>query len=149
MIPNLGRTGSAMTTTPVTAVSQSPGETSPRLEYDITFFSRGVVKIYVFVSPTHNFHNTQGLRYAISMDENPPQIVNIHENFDMQDWEEAVRRNIIETVSVHMVNEPGQHVLKFWKVDSGIVLQKIVVDTGGLQPSYLGPPESQISTIDP
>jgi hypothetical protein len=27
-------------------------------------------------------------------------------------------------------------------IDQGVVLQKIVVNSGGLKPSYLGPPES-------
>jgi hypothetical protein len=40
------------------------------------------------------------------------------------------------------VNRPGDHVLKFWFVDPGVVLQKLVIDVGGERPSYLGPPES-------
>jgi hypothetical protein len=30
-------------------------------------------------------------------------------------------------------------------VDAGVVLDKLVVDCGGLTPSYLGPPESRAS----
>jgi len=36
----------------------------------------------------------------------------------------------------------GQHVLKFRMIDPGIILQKIVIETGEIKPSYLGPPES-------
>jgi hypothetical protein len=35
----------------------------------------------------------------------------------------------------------GYHTLKFWPLDNGIVLQKIVIDWGGVRKSYLGPPE--------
>jgi len=32
--------------------------------------------------------------------------------------------------------------LKFWMVDPGVVLDKLVIDAGGAHPSELGPPES-------
>jgi hypothetical protein len=37
---------------------------------------------------------------------------------------------------------PGAHVLKIWMITPGVVLQRIVIDAGGVRESYLGPPES-------
>jgi hypothetical protein len=141
-IPDLGRTLSGITPVPVTAESQYPGGSSPHLEYRMYLFSDGEVKVNVYMSPTLNFHSNQGLRYAVSFDNEQPQIINIHKDRTFQDWEESVRNNITVGISVHTIPEPGRHVLKFWMVDPGIVLQKIVVETGGMGPSYLGPPES-------
>ncbi|MCK4295614.1 MAG: glycosyl hydrolase 115 family protein [Candidatus Marinimicrobia bacterium] len=141
-IPDLGRTESAMTAFPVTVPAQTPAGDSPRLEYQVYLFSNGDIKVKAYLSPTLNFHNNRGLRYGISFDNETPQIINIHKEKTFQDWEESVKNNITVAVSTHLIKEPGKHVLKFWAVDPGIVLQKLVVDTGNLKPSYLGPPES-------
>ncbi len=141
-IPGLGRTLSGMTPAPVTAESQTLGGDSPRLEYRLHLSKSGPVKVQAVVAPTLNFHNDQGRRYAVSFDDQPPQVVNIHAGENLQVWEKWVSDNAIVTTSEHQLDRPGEHVLKFWMVDPGIVLEKLVVDTGGLKPSYLGPPES-------
>ncbi|MBC3538820.1 glycosyl hydrolase 115 family protein [Rufibacter sediminis] len=147
LIPDLGRTGSAMTTLPVTASSQTPGGNSPHLEYKMYLQQEGEVSVQVFLSPTLNFHNTQGLRYAISFDDEAPQIINIHQDKSDREWNKNAGNNLNLTISKHQLKKAGEHVLKFWMVDSGIVLQKIVVDAGGLKPSYLGPPESTFQPV--
>ncbi|UCH13795.1 MAG: glycosyl hydrolase 115 family protein [Bacteroidales bacterium] len=144
-IPDLGRTLSGMTPVPVTAENQIPGGNSPRLEYQIQLIKSGEVKVKAYLSPTLNFHNDEGLCYAVSIDDEQPQIINIHKDRTFQDWEESVRNNITIGVSSHNITEPGKHVLKYWMVDPGIVLQKLVVETDQVRPSYLGPPESYYS----
>ncbi|MFH0990249.1 MAG: glycosyl hydrolase 115 family protein [bacterium] len=141
-IPDLGRTGSSMTPFPVTVPAQMPEGDSPRLEYSVHLFSKGEVTVKAYLSPTLNFHNNQGLRYGISFDAERPQIVNMHSKKTFQDWEESVRNNVTVEASKHTFNEPGGHVLKFWAVDPGVVLQKIVIETDSVRSSYLGPPES-------
>ena len=36
----------------------------------------------------------------------------------------------------------GPHKLEIWMVDPGLVIDKIIINTGGVKKSYLGPPES-------
>lgn len=115
-------------------------------------WNSGEVTVHAYLSPTLNFHATEGLRYAISIDDAPPQIVNIHWDASLKGpwkaadgvtpWEKSVANSINLTATTHAISAPGDHVLKYWMVDAGVVLQKLVVDTGGMKQSYLGPPES-------
>ncbi|UPL51019.1 glycosyl hydrolase 115 family protein [Hymenobacter sublimis] len=145
-IPDLGRTLSGVTTFPATAPAQNPTASSPCLEYRVRLTSPGPVTVHAYLAPTLDFTNSQGLRYAVSFDDEAPQIINLHTGLVADNgnrpWERAVAENIIIKTSVHTLAAPGEHVLRFWRVDPGVVLEKLVVDMGGLKPSYLGPPES-------
>jgi hypothetical protein len=140
-IPNLGLRGSAVEAFPVTAPTQQPGR-GPRLEFPIYLRSTGDVDVQTILSPTLDFRNRGGMRYAISIDESAPVTVNVNGLVSAEDWSKAVADNRwVRTARLH-VDRPGSHVVKLWLVDPGLVFQRIQVVRGRLPPSYLGPPES-------
>ncbi|MCW8849895.1 MAG: hypothetical protein OQJ81_07945, partial [Melioribacteraceae bacterium] len=148
VIPNLGRTYSSVIAEPANASSQALSKSTPHLEYVFTVFNEGDLKIESYLSPTLNYQKNEGLKFAISIDDNEPQIVNMHEGEYQPDWEypawwnNSVLDHIKKKKSAHGQVKPGKHTLKVWMVDPGVVFQKFVLDIGGIRPSYLGPPES-------
>jgi hypothetical protein len=61
-----------------------------------------------------------------------------------ENWEDG-NPNISLNLQQNTRFQPGKHTLRFRVLEPGIVLEKILINTGGLQPSYLGAPESEIS----
>lgn len=148
VLPDHGRTGDAITSFPVTSTNQKPGGNSPHVQYDFYTYSKGDFKIQAYFSPTLNFHGSEnGLQYAVSVDDETPQIISINsedKNSITGIWNKWVADNIIIKVSTHKISKPGKHTVKYWMVNPGVVLQKIVLDFGGVKPSYLGPPETRM-----
>jgi len=142
LISGYGRTLSGMMPSPVTAKRQEPGGNSPRLEYEVNLIDTGVVNVEAYISPTIDFTNSSGLHYAISIDHEQPQIININADKSVAAWSRDVSDNIKILVSKHHISAPGRHILKYWMVDPAVALQKIVINAGGEKQSYLGPPES-------
>jgi hypothetical protein len=105
------------------------------------------VEVEAIIDPTLKFVQGRGLRYALSFDDQPPQIVTaVPADYTAldgnHDWETTVTDSVRKVKTSLTVSKAGYHTLKFWMVDPGVVLQKLVVNLGGVQPSYLGPPES-------
>ncbi|OKI27862.1 glycosyl hydrolase [Saccharothrix sp. CB00851] len=145
-IPDLGRTGDGVQAFPVTVPSRAPD--GPRLEYELTLRSAGPVTVWAYLSPRNPVLPGPGLRYAVSFDDQPPRVVDITAATGADDttmnrqWERNTSDNVNKTATGHHL-DAGVHTLKFWLVDFTVVVQKLVVDAGGLRSSYLGPPESR------
>jgi Glycosyl hydrolase family 115/Gylcosyl hydrolase family 115 C-terminal domain len=141
-IPDFGRTLSGVEAFPVTAPPQTPGVHRPRLDYQVYLFDTGTVTVRAYFSPILAF-NRQAIHYAISFDDEPPAIIDLTTGNETAGiWDKMVADNIQISISNHFIHKTGMHTLKYWFVDPGPVLQRILVDQGGALPSYLGPPES-------
>ncbi len=141
-IDDLGRTLSSVSVFPVTAESVTPTRDSPRLEYKVYLFDPRTVEVEAILAPTLNFVPGRGLRYAISFDDEAPQVIETLAQNSVEAWGTSVKDSVRKVPSTHLLAKSGYHTLKFWMVDPGVVLQKLVVNLGGVKPSYLGPPES-------
>jgi hypothetical protein len=131
-----------MTIFPVRAQSVMPPAGSPCLEYRMYLFHAGQLDVEAILAPTLAFVPGRGLRYAISFDDEPPQIVDSLAQDSPANWALSVSDSVRKVISTHNLASAGYHTLKVWMVDPGVVLQKLVVNLGGVKPSYLGPPES-------
>lgn len=141
VIPQIGKTLSGVTTFPPTHYDLVPGQSSPVVEYDFYTFRDGNFEITTYLSPSLQFNTSKGLKFAISLNDEEPQVINIHENYN---WGLVVAENGFKIKSVHAATKRGLQTLKIYGIDPSIVIQKIVVNTSGepLPYSYLGPPES-------
>jgi hypothetical protein len=141
-LDDFGRTLSAMSVFPVDSASKEAGTAAPSLEYRMYLFDRGKAEVNAILGPTQNFVPGRGLRFAMAFDDQAPQVIDTLEHNTQRDWEATVRDSVRYVTASLPVGQPGYHTLKVWMVDPGIVLEKVVVDMGGMKPSYLGPPES-------
>lgn len=136
-IPNLGRTLSAVTTSLCTVTPDN----GMYLEYDFETEYMGEASVLVRFSSTLNFNNNKGLRYAVSLDGGEEQVVNINGDYrgDLGKWQ---AEHIIDTQTSHSLTKKGKHTLRIRPLDPALVLQKIMIDFGGLKSSFLGAPET-------
>ncbi len=148
VIPGFGRTLSGVTVFPTTFPLVEPEVDNPRLEYNVYLYNAGTVKVDVYIAPSLNIYDDEGMKYAVSFDDGEPKIYNIHEFDTIPDWKypaywnNSVTDNIRILTTELNVEEPGEHILKIWMVTPGVVVEKIVARTEEIGNSYLGPPES-------
>lgn len=141
VIPDFGKTKSGITTFPQNVYPKK--DENIFLEYEINFESKGEMNVQLWLAPTLNFNSNKGLKYEISFDGNESQIINFNGHYkgELGKWQ---AEHMIKSATKHSILNSGKHTLRIRVLDPGIVLQKILIDCGGLKPSYLGAPESDI-----
>lgn len=126
----------------------------PCAEYDFYAFDAGSVDVYTYVLPTFPLHADRDFRigentntdtkYSVQIDDEALATPSSSHVEYAQVWFESVLRNCAVNKSTLHIDKPGRHTLRIRVGDPGIVLQKIVLDFGGMKRSYLGPQSTLI-----
>nr|OQO30744.1 hypothetical protein B0A51_02440 [Rachicladosporium sp. CCFEE 5018] len=154
IIPGLSRTLSGLTLFPVTAPSLDL-TTAPALTYNLYTFSPitsvpgHVLNITLVATTSLNTDPNRPLRYALQLDSQPVQTVKYiidqpagNLPIGWAGLRGSVASNAWYSNSNVTYTGPGEHVLKLWLLEPGMVVNSLWVNLGGVRPSYLGPPES-------
>jgi len=146
VIPNLGRTLGS-----ITALPQGRGPTTQqdavRVEYDVTVRRGGDLTVQLYLSPTLDTTGRGSLRIGVSVDDGPmqtlidkllpaPTSTTLQEQ---RDWNQAVEDNARLLSTAFPDIGAGKHVIKIWRLDDNVVLQKVVASTAPIPLTYLGP----------
>ncbi|KAL2803354.1 hypothetical protein BJX63DRAFT_440187 [Aspergillus granulosus] len=147
-LPYYGRTLSGMKLWPVVAPSQI-APAGPKLVYNFFSFSPvRTARLVLLLGGTLDLDLTRPMKVAFSIgdDSDKIQTKRLLPDYDPgslpTDWDTAVIRggwNVTAEVAVGT----GAQMLNLWLLEPGVVVQKILLDFGGLEESALGPPESR------
>jgi len=154
-VEDYGLTLSGMrATAPANAPAATIGKDAPCLEYPVYLFSKDTAQITLVTSPLLNYMPNRDIKIAVSLDDQAPQyITNVPDKYKIEfsngDWVQSVVNQARKCQTKLNIPTAGYHTLKVWMVDPGVVVEKILINMGGLKPSYLGAPESYNSLIHP
>lgn len=136
IIADMGRTLSGIK-------AQSKGA-SLEYRFKMAHCKKDKVTIHVILKSTLDIFNKGGMTYRISLDGNTPQTVNFNGNLNEKPeniistfYPTVARRVVDSTVEMNWQADISTHTLIIEPCDPEIVIEKIVIDGGDYQPSYL------------
>lgn len=148
-LEDYGKTLSSMKIYPTIGNFDEIGE-APCLVYSVYVKEAGEYSLKAITAPGNNLENGRTMRYAVSVDDEI-QIGDTvpSENYAIgggawgnpKSWSRGVLNNCHYGVTTHQL-KAGVNEIRYYGVEAGLSLQKLILYRGELPESYLGPDES-------
>ena len=148
MIQGLGRQSDAVGSFPVTAPSLKPDRLSsaPTLTYEFKGQNAGEAELFFYCLPNQPVNSDYRLRFAVSIDNGKPVIVDAALEKEMDEHSGEWQQNVLRAATIPSCTLPisgkGNHTLKLTMIDPGVVIDKIEIVMGERPASYFGAKET-------
>jgi hypothetical protein len=109
-------------------------------EYEFSGVNTDSVTVYIYTVPSFPLYKSKSIQFGFSVDEQAPFIAKNGPKEFSKAWKDQVLRNGAVAVAKFFVEQTAiKHTLTLTCGDPGIIIQRIVIDWGGLKNTYVGP----------
>lgn len=111
-----------------------------KVSYQLPAIAADSVDVLFYAVPFWPLHAGKSNRITVSMDGGTPRTFENRFIEYSRAWKDQVLRNGVACRMRFAIDKSAAtHTITFHAPDTGQMLQKVIIDWGGLQPSYLGP----------
>ena len=113
---------------------------SGEVSYDLPAVNRDTIELTLTTLPFWPLYAGKSNRIGVTIDDNPMQVFENHFKEWGPRWKEQVLRNgAVCRMRFAVDRKRSSHTVTFTCIDAGQMVQRVVIDWGGLQSSYIGP----------
>jgi hypothetical protein len=113
------------------------------VSYNFYTTSTAPAEVKIYTIPTYPLNKNFEMRYAVSVDDGPATVLNFRTVGRSEEWKQNVLSNsAVRSVKIPLLSA-GKHVLHIYMIDPGVILDRILIDLGGLKPFYGLLPETR------
>ena len=129
IVDSLGVGGKGLTTMPFTSPTLKDDELdkAPSCKYQFKA-EAGSCELQIRCLPTHRIHKGRALRYAVSIDDGPVQIVDVNNSSHSRPWYSNVMRGYSVGKSFHKLKSRKIHKIRLFFLDAGLVVNRLDVN---------------------
>ena len=111
-----------------------------RIEYTLPFIDSDEVEITLYTVPFFPIYKGKATKIGVSVDGSKSKVFNNEFKEYGKSWKDQVLRNgAVARLKFKIDKTQPTHTISFICGDAGMMIQKVIVDWGGLKKSYLGP----------
>lgn len=115
---------------------------SDRYEYTFTCNGADSIRVHIYTVPFFPLYQGLGNQFGVSIDGHTPQVMDNRFTEFSKPWKDQVLQNGKETVTTFHVDKKQKHTIAFICGDPGVIIQRVIIDWGGLKDTYVGPAAS-------
>jgi hypothetical protein len=125
---------------PTDHVADATNINGDRIEYTLPKIEQDSISVILYTVPVFPIYSGRSTNIGISIDNMKPEVFcNKFKEYDNSWKDQVVRNGAVSKITFNIDKTKPSHTISFICGDPGMMIEKVVINWGGLKKSYISP----------